>query len=44
MFGIDWDVHSSTVKIRRAGFGECVDTRDEIARLVARMRADRLVP
>jgi nucleoside-diphosphate-sugar epimerase len=44
MFGIDWDVHSSTVKIRQAGFGECVDTREEIARLVDRMRAGRYIP
>lgn len=44
MFGIAWDVHSSTVKIRQAGFGECVDTREEIVRLVERMRADRLIP
>lgn len=44
MFGIGWDVHSSTVKIRLAGFGECVDTRAEIVRLVERMRADRFIP
>jgi nucleoside-diphosphate-sugar epimerase len=44
MFGIAWDVHSSTVKIRQAGFGECVDTRAEIARLVTRLRSERFIP
>jgi nucleoside-diphosphate-sugar epimerase len=44
MFGIAWDVHSSTVKIRQAGFGECVDTRAEIARLVAHLRSERFIP
>jgi hypothetical protein len=44
MFGIAWDVHSSTVKIRQAGFGECVDTRAEIARLVDRLRVERYIP
>jgi nucleoside-diphosphate-sugar epimerase len=44
MFGIGWDVHSSTVKIRQAGFGECVDTRTEIARLVTRLRSERFIP
>jgi len=44
MFGIGWDVHSSTVKIRQAGFGECVDTRAEIVRHVERLRAERYIP
>lgn len=44
MFGIAWDVHSSTVKIRQAGFGECVDTRAEIARQIERLRTERYIP
>lgn len=44
MFNVGWDVHSSTVKIRQAGFGECLDTRTEIARVVAQIRADRWIP
>jgi nucleoside-diphosphate-sugar epimerase len=44
MFNVGWDVHSSTVKIRQAGFGECVDTGAEIERLVAEMRARRYIP
>jgi nucleoside-diphosphate-sugar epimerase len=44
MFGIAWDVHSSTVKVRQAGFGECVDTRAEIARHVGRLREQHYIP
>lgn len=44
MFGIGWDVHSSTVKIRQAGFAECVDTGAEIERLVGQLRAERYLP
>ena len=44
MFGIGWDVHSSTVKIRQAGFAECVDTGAEIERLVALLRARSYIP
>jgi nucleoside-diphosphate-sugar epimerase len=44
MFNVGWDVHSSTVKVRQAGFAECVDTSSEIARLVARLRAERYIP
>jgi nucleoside-diphosphate-sugar epimerase len=44
MFGIGWDVHSSTVKIRQAGFGECVDTRTEISRHITRLRSERFIP
>jgi nucleoside-diphosphate-sugar epimerase len=34
----------STVKIRRAGFGDCVDTEDMFRRLVASLQAQRLLP
>lgn len=44
MFNVGWDVHSSTVKIRQAGFGECRDTRAELTGLIAQMRADRWIP
>jgi nucleoside-diphosphate-sugar epimerase len=44
MFSITWDVHSSTVKLRQAGFGESLDTAQRIGELVAQMRAERVVP
>jgi nucleoside-diphosphate-sugar epimerase len=44
MFSITWDVHSSTVKLRQAGFGESLDTALRIDQLVAQMRAERVVP
>lgn len=34
----------STVKARRAGFGDCVDTEDMFARLVALFQQQRLLP
>jgi hypothetical protein len=34
----------STIKIRQAGFGECVDTEDMFRRLVARFQSLRLLP
>ena len=34
----------STVKIRRAGFGACVDTEDMFVRLLHAMQAARLLP
>jgi nucleoside-diphosphate-sugar epimerase len=44
MLNLGWDVHSSTVKIRLAGFGECVDTAAELERLVSRLRRERWIP
>ena len=34
----------STIKLRQAGFHECVDTEDMFRRLFARMQARRLLP
>ena len=34
----------STVKIRQAGFGECVDTEDMFRRLIARFQEERWLP
>jgi nucleoside-diphosphate-sugar epimerase len=34
----------STVKLRQAGFGDCVDTEDMFRRLVARLQERRLLP
>jgi nucleoside-diphosphate-sugar epimerase len=44
MFNVGWDVHSSTVKLRQAGFGECLDSAVEIDRLIARLRTERFIP
>ena len=34
----------STVKLRRAGFGECIDTEEMFAYWFARLRAERVLP
>jgi hypothetical protein len=34
----------STVKLRHAGFHDCVDTEDMFRRLVARLQERRLLP
>ncbi len=44
VFGCDWDVMSNTLKIRRAGFHEGVDSEDMFLRLLAEFRAQRVVP
>jgi nucleoside-diphosphate-sugar epimerase len=49
LFGAGVDVSPppvlvSTVKIRQAGFGDCVDTEEMFRRLFARMQAQRLLP
>ncbi len=44
VFGCDWDVMSDTLKIRRAGFHEGVDSEDMLLRLLAEFRTRRIVP
>jgi nucleoside-diphosphate-sugar epimerase len=44
VFGCDWDVMSDTLKIRRAGFVEGVDTEDMLVSLLRQYRAQRIVP
>jgi hypothetical protein len=34
----------STIKIRRAGFGDCVDTEEMFRRLIGRMQQLELLP
>lgn len=44
VFGCDWDVMTSTIKIRKAGFHDCLDSEDAILALLARMRDARTIP
>ncbi len=44
LFRADWDDMSSTVKLRRAGFHETVDTEESILAALADLRARRVIP
>jgi nucleoside-diphosphate-sugar epimerase len=44
VFGCDWDVMTSTVKARQFGFHDLVDSEEMFVRLLARFRAERIVP
>ncbi len=44
VFGCDWDVMTSTTKARGHGFHDVVDSEDMFVRLLARFRAERIVP
>jgi nucleoside-diphosphate-sugar epimerase len=44
VFGCDWDVMSSVTKSRRYGFHDVVDSEEMFVRLLARFRAERIVP
>jgi len=39
-----FDNVSSTVKLRQAGFGDCLDSEQRYLELLARLRADRVIP
>ena len=36
--------HMSTIKIRKAGFGECVDSEDMFVELIADLQKRRILP
>ena len=38
------EIHTSTIKIRHAGFGDCVDSNDRLIELFAEMRQRRYIP
>jgi nucleoside-diphosphate-sugar epimerase len=38
------EMHSSTIRIRKAGFGECLDTEDRLFALFDEMKARRYIP
>jgi nucleoside-diphosphate-sugar epimerase len=44
VFGTDWDVMTDTLKIRRHGFHDCVDSEAMFLRLFARFRELRVIP
>jgi nucleoside-diphosphate-sugar epimerase len=43
-FGVDWDVMSSTTKLRQAGFAEAVDTERMILDHMDELRKRRIIP
>jgi nucleoside-diphosphate-sugar epimerase len=44
VFNCNWDVMTSTVKARRHGFHEVVDSEEMFARLLKKFRDERIVP
>jgi len=44
LFRGDWDDMSSTIKARRYGFNDCVDTQDDMLKALARYREERVLP
>ena len=44
VFGTDWDVMTDTLKIRRHGFHDCVDSEEMFLRIFARFRDMRVMP
>jgi nucleoside-diphosphate-sugar epimerase len=43
-FGVDWDVMSSTMKIRQAGFAEGIDTEEMILSHMKQLQQRRIIP
>lgn len=44
VFGTDWDVMTSTTKIRQAGFHEVVDSEDMLVRILGEFRDKKIIP
>jgi hypothetical protein len=44
VFNCDWDVMTSVTKSRQHGFQDVVDSAEMFGRLLARFRAERIVP
>jgi hypothetical protein len=44
ILNVEHDIHSSTVKIRQAGFGDCLDTERRFLDWFDEMRRRRLIP
>jgi nucleoside-diphosphate-sugar epimerase len=44
IFNIPFDLVQSTIKIRKAGFADCVDTHDSVKAQLTRLRQMRLIP
>lgn len=43
-FGVDWDVMSSTTRLRQAGFAEAIDTEQMILDHMTELQARRIIP
>jgi hypothetical protein len=41
---MEYDNISSTIKARRAGFHDCIDTEDMFKEFFAALRNDRIIP
>lgn len=44
VFGCDWDVMTDTLKIRRAGFHDCLDSEEAFLRLFQQFRDMKVIP
>ena len=44
VFGTDWDVMTSTIKLRKAGFHDCDDSEEMITRMLREFRQRKIVP
>jgi hypothetical protein len=44
MLGMPYDLITSTIKIRRAGFGDCIDSGDMFRELFDDLRRRRYIP
>lgn len=44
ILALERDVISSTIKIRRAGFGDCIDSEECLFEMLDEMRAQKLIP
>jgi len=44
VFGCDWDVMTDTLKIRQAGFHDCLDSEQMFLDLFRQFRAMKLIP
>ena len=44
VFACDWDVMSDTLKIRLAGFHDCVDSEEAFLRLFQKFRDMKVIP
>ena len=41
---MEFDNITTTIKARRAGFHDCIDTEDMFARFFAHLRSDKIIP
>jgi hypothetical protein len=44
IFGTNYDNISSTIKLRRAGFPDCIDTEEMFCTLFDQLRRKRIIP